>query len=104
MKPASGGGDFTSDQRPSDAFSLNPTTRASRKNETAILGWPRVLLNVSASAPLADWFARLSDVAPDGSVTLITGAGQSGAQRDSWSDPERSKTRRVQPPLPSSCM
>ena len=58
------------------------------ENDMAILGWPRVQLQVSASAPLADWFARLSDVAPDGSVTLITGEGQSGAQRDSADDPE----------------
>jgi hypothetical protein len=35
---------------------------------------------------LANWFARLSDVAPDGSVTQITGAGLNGAQRDSMSD------------------
>jgi putative CocE/NonD family hydrolase len=80
-------GDFTSDQRPIDAFSLVYDS-APLENDTAILGWPRVLLNVSASAPLADWFARLSDVAPDGSVTLITGAGQSGAQSDSSSDPK----------------
>ncbi len=80
-------GDATADQRPIDAFSLvydSPPL----ESDTAILGWPRAFLNVSASAPLADWFARLSDVAPDGSVTLITGAGQSGAQRESWSDPK----------------
>ncbi|MGB8800274.1 MAG: CocE/NonD family hydrolase C-terminal non-catalytic domain-containing protein, partial [Candidatus Acidiferrales bacterium] len=55
--------------------------------DTAILGWPKIFLQVSSSAPLADWFARLSDVAPDGTVTLITGAGQSGAQRDSAANP-----------------
>lgn len=80
-------GDATADQRPIDAFSLvydSPPL----ESDTAILGWPRAFLTVSASAPLADWFARLSDVAPDGSVTLITGAGQSGAQRESWSDPK----------------
>jgi putative CocE/NonD family hydrolase len=72
-------GDFTTDQRPIDAYSLvydsDPLA-----NDTAILGWPKVILEASATAPLADWFARLSDVAPDGSVTMITGAGQSGAQ------------------------
>ena len=36
---------------------------------------------------MADWFARLSDVAPDGTVTQITGAGLNGAQRESMSDP-----------------
>ena len=55
--------------------------------DTAILGWPKVFLQVSSSAPLADWFVRLSDVAPDGTVTMITGAGQSGAQRDSAANP-----------------
>jgi len=44
------------------------------------------LLQASATAPLADWFARLSDVAPDGTVTQITGAGLNGAQRDSMTD------------------
>jgi putative CocE/NonD family hydrolase len=80
-------GDATADQRPIDAFSLVYDS-APLEQDTAILGWPRALLNVAASAPIADWFARLSDVAPDGSVTLITGAGQSGAQRGSWSDPK----------------
>lgn len=79
-------GDFTADQRPSDVYSLTYDTPPLVK-ETAILGWPRAFLQVSASAPLADWFARLSDVAPDGTVTLITGAGQSGAQLSSAAHP-----------------
>jgi len=36
---------------------------------------------------LADWFVRLSDVAPDGTVTQITGAGINGAQRESMAEP-----------------
>jgi putative CocE/NonD family hydrolase len=79
-------GDFTTDQRPIDAFSLFYDSEPLEK-DTAILGWPKALLQVSASAPLADWFARLSDVAPDGTVTMVTGAGQSGAQRASRSNP-----------------
>jgi putative CocE/NonD family hydrolase len=79
-------GDLTTDQRPIDAFSLVYDSEALEK-DTAILGWPKALLQVSAGAPLADWFARLSDVAPDGSVTMVTGAGQSGAQRDSPANP-----------------
>jgi len=51
-------------------------------------GRPRALLQASATAPLADWIARLSDVAPDGEVTQITGAGINGAQRESMSDPK----------------
>ena len=80
-------GDFTADQRPIDAFSLTYDS-APLENDLAILGWPRAQLQVSSTAPIADWFARLSDVAPDGSVTLVTGAGQSGAQRDSVVDPK----------------
>ena len=79
-------GDFTTDQRPIDAFSLVYDSEPLDK-DTAILGWPKALLQISASAPLADWFVRLSDVAPDGTATMVTGAGQSGAQRDSRSIP-----------------
>ena len=87
-------GDFTTDQRPIDAYSLVYDS-APLENDTAILGWPRVLLNVSASAPLADWFVRLSDVAPDGTVTMVTGAAQSGAQRDSAANPTDLEPHRV---------
>jgi uncharacterized protein len=79
-------GDFTTDQRPIDAYSLIYDSAPLAK-DTAILGWPQVILQASASAPLADWFARLSDVAPDGTVTMITGAGQSGAQLKDASNP-----------------
>ena len=65
--------------------------------EVAILGRPRALLRASATAPLADWFARLSDVAPDGTVTQITGAGLNGAQRDSMSEPRDLEPGKVYP-------
>ncbi len=80
-------GDLTADQRPIDAYSLVYDS-APLEKETAILGWPRVKLKVASSAALADWFVRLEDVAPDGTTTLITGAGQSGAQRKSAAAPE----------------
>jgi hypothetical protein len=48
---------------------------------------PRVVLIAAADAPLAHWFARLSDVAPDGSVSLVTGGGMNGAHRRSIADP-----------------
>ncbi|HET9407425.1 MAG TPA: CocE/NonD family hydrolase [Candidatus Sulfotelmatobacter sp.] len=79
-------GDLTADQRPADAFSLvydSPPLA----DDTAILGRPEAKLQVSASAPLADWFARLCDVAPDGTVTLVTGSGINGSQRDSQTNP-----------------
>jgi predicted acyl esterase len=80
-------GELLTDQRPVDAFSLTYDS-VPLPQELTILGRPHALLQVSASAPLADWFARLSDVAPDGTVTQVTGAGIDGAQRDSASDPK----------------
>jgi predicted acyl esterase len=79
-------GELLSDVRPVDAFSLVYDS-ASLQGDVAILGRPHALLRASATAPLADWFARLSDVAPDGTVTQVTGAGIDGAQRDSMSEP-----------------
>ena len=55
------------------------------------------LLRASATAPLADWFARLSDVAPDGTVTQITGAGINGAQRESMTEPRDLEPGKVYP-------
>lgn len=80
-------GELTPDQRPADAMSLVYDS-APLTDERAILGLPQVTLRASATAPLADWFARLSDVAPDGSVTLVTGAGLAGAERESAEHPE----------------
>ncbi len=80
-------GELLNDVRPVDAFSLVYDS-APLKEDVAILGQPYATLHVSATAPLADWIVRLSDVAPDGTVTQITGAGINGAQRDSMSEPE----------------
>jgi uncharacterized protein len=79
-------GELNADQRSIDAYSLtydsSPLTE-----DLAIMGLPQVTLQASSSARLADWFVRLSDVAPDGQVTLVTGAGLNGAQRKSMADP-----------------
>ena len=80
-------GELLTDQRPVDAFSLTYDSAPVKDNFT-MLGRPHALLRASSSAPLADWFARLSDVAPDGTVTQVTGAGINGAQRESRSDPK----------------
>lgn len=79
-------GELLADQRPVDAFSLVYDS-SPLQEDMAILGWPHALLQASAPVLLADWFARLSDVAPDGSVTQVTGAGINGAQRDSTAEP-----------------
>jgi predicted acyl esterase len=89
-------GELLSDPRPVDAFSLVYDS-APLREDVAILGRPRALLKASATAPLADWFARLSDVAPDGTVTQITGAGINGAQRESMTEPRALEPGKVYP-------
>jgi uncharacterized protein len=89
-------GELLSDQRPVDAFSLVYDS-APLTEELAIMGRPHALLQASSDAPLANWFARVSDVAPDGSVTQITGAGLSGAQRESMSAPQPLQPGKVYP-------
>jgi predicted acyl esterase len=75
------------DQRPADAYSLIYESEP-LDHQLQLLGQPRAALRATSSAPLANWMVRLSDVAPDGTVTLITGAARNGAHRDSSTDPE----------------
>jgi uncharacterized protein len=80
-------GEPTGDMRPDDAGALvfdGPVL----KEAFAIAGLPRVRLRVSADAPLAHWVARLEDVQPDGSVSLVTGMLLNGSQRRSRLEPE----------------
>ena len=89
-------GELLSDPRPVDAFSLvydSPPLR----DDLAILGRPHAQLRAAATASLANWFARLSDVAPDGTVTQITGAGINGAQRESMTEPHDLEIGRIYP-------
>ena len=68
-------GELTPDQRGADAFSLvfdTPPLAA----DVEILGFPVVEISGCADADPVNWFGRLSDVAPDGTVTLVTGAGR----------------------------
>ncbi len=70
-------GELTPDQRGADAFSLvfdSPPLA----EEVEILGFPLVELHGSADAEPLHWFGRLCDVAPDGTVTLVTGGGRAG--------------------------
>jgi putative CocE/NonD family hydrolase len=80
-------GEVVLDQRPIDAYSLIYDTQP-LEEDLEILGMPRVMLNASADAPMARWFVRLSDVAPDGQVTQTSWAGFSGAHRNSAENPE----------------
>ncbi len=80
-------GDVAPDQTPTDAYSLVYDTEPLAE-DLEILGLPLAQLRVSADAPLANWFARLGDVAPDGTVTQVAGAAQNGAHRKSAESPE----------------
>jgi putative CocE/NonD family hydrolase len=92
FRPSSGAGalnwwgETTPDMRDADretlAYDSPPLGR-----ELRIVGNPSVRLRVSADAPLANWVVRLEDLRPDGSVSFITGAARSGAQRLSRVDP-----------------
>ncbi len=80
-------GDVAHDQRPTDAYSLVYDT-APLAADTEILGLPMARLTVSADAPRANWMVRLSDVAPDGTVTQVAGAAFNGTHRHSAREPE----------------
>ena len=80
-------GDPMPDQRPADAYSLVYESQPLQQ-ELNLLGSPEVQLSVSSTATRANWMVRLEDVAPDGTVTLITGKAINGTHRDSDVDPE----------------
>ena len=80
-------GELRPDQAPFDARCLvydSPPL----PEPVEILGFPRVELRVTVrGADDARFVARLCDVAPDGTSTLVTGAARNGSQRDSAADP-----------------
>ncbi len=71
-------GELTVDQRGADAFSL-VFDSAPLDAETEVLGFPQVEIHGSSDVEPLHWFARLCDVAPDGTVTLVTGGGRAAA-------------------------
>ena len=80
-------GDWAPDQSKADLDALVYDSQPLTEN-IEIMGFPSVHLRVSASAPAANWVVRLSDIAPDGKVTLITGAGFNGTHIKSAEKPE----------------
>ncbi|MGH2547509.1 MAG: CocE/NonD family hydrolase, partial [Actinomycetota bacterium] len=80
-------GELPVDQAPLDEMCLVYETEP-LPDDVAIIGFPRTLLHAAVDAPLAHFFARLSDVAPDGRVTLVSGGGMNGAHRRSAERPE----------------
>lgn len=69
-------GELTSDQRGADAYSLVFDSEPLAA-DTEILGFCRVEIYGRADASPLHWFARVSDVAPDGTTTLVAGGGRS---------------------------
>ena len=80
-------GDVAHDQRGTDAFSLVYDSEPLAE-DLEILGLPHAILTVAANATRANWFARLSDVAPDGTVTQVAGAAMNGTHRESARAPK----------------
>jgi hypothetical protein len=76
-----------SDQRADDAFSLSFTSAPLERGKE-ILGFPRAILYVSSSAPVANWIVRLCDLAPDGTSRLVSKGVLNGTHRRSHTDPE----------------
>lgn len=79
-------GDVNADQRSVDSYSLIYDSEPLPQS-LSILGRPRACLQATAGAPSAEWFVRVSDVAPDGAATLVAGGGMNGAHRESPGNP-----------------
>ena len=80
-------GELPVDQAPLDETCLVHETEPLPR-DVAIIGFPGAVLSASVDAPHANFFARLSDVAPDGRVTLVSGGGLNGAHRRSPEHPQ----------------
>ncbi|MCJ7467248.1 MAG: CocE/NonD family hydrolase [Maribacter sp.] len=79
-------GDWAPDQKGADKNSLVYDSAPMQK-EVEIIGYPEVTLQTSTNAPAANWLVRLSDIAPDGRVTQITGAGFNATHYKSAENP-----------------
>ena len=84
-------GDITGDMRAADAGCLVYDSEE-LQTPLEIVGFPKVSLLGSVDAPLAHWVVRLEDVHPDGRVSLVTGAGLNGSQRESRLEPSAQET------------
>lgn len=80
-------GSVLPDQQPMDDDSLVYDSEVLTE-PLEILGRPIASLHVAAQATRANWVVRISDVAPDGQVTFVAGAGFNGTHRNSAREPE----------------
>lgn len=69
-------GNMAADDAHSLVYDSPPLTEAME-----IMGQPQVRLRVAADAPFYQWSVRLEDVAPDGKVSLVSGAIINPSQR-----------------------
>ena len=74
------------DQRPDEAYSL-AFTWPTLEHELEILGHARLELTVASTAPVASLSAKLCDVFPDGSSSLVARGMLNLAQRDLGEEP-----------------
>ena len=74
------------DQRLDEALSLTYATKP-LKRDVEVTGYPRAMLFVSSSAEVAAFVAKLSDVAPDGSSSLVTRGWLNATHREGHEDP-----------------
>lgn len=70
------------DQRQDEAFSLNYTTQP-LQDDLEVTGNPSANLFISSTAEIAYFHVRISDVAPDGTSTLVTQGGLNATHRKS---------------------
>lgn len=75
-------GNMAADDAHSLVYDSAPLTEA-----MDIMGMPQVRLRVAADAPFYQWTVRLEDVAPDGKVSLVSGAIINPSQRFSRLEP-----------------
>ena len=83
------------DQRGDDAWSLGYDWSLDR--EVEVLGHPRLTVRVGASAPVAFLSAKLCDVFPDGTSTLVARGFLNLTQRRSRTDPAPLRPGAVEP-------
>jgi hypothetical protein len=74
------------DQRPDEAYSLGYEW-GPLEHEVEILGYPRLEVTVTSSAPVAYLSAKLCDVFPDGTSALVTRGLLNLTHRDSREEP-----------------
>ena len=74
------------DQRPDEIHSLNYTTEP-LDEPLEIIGRPQVALNVSSTAPVMAFVAKLCDVAPDGTSALVCSGVLNATRRESPTNP-----------------